>query len=99
LVRGFAGLVSGADRQQRSERSSEVVLDCTDGGTIDDGSYSLRSAEGQLRISGSGPRACLYGAFALLRELSQGADPDALDIASAPAMPLRLLNHWDNPDG
>ncbi len=42
---------------------------------------------------------CLYGAFALLRELSQGANPAKIDIASAPAMPLRMVDHWDDPSG
>src|SRR5690606_8264834 len=99
LGRGLEGLLGGAGHQQHSERSSEVVLDCAGGGASHDGSYHLRQAGTQLRISGSGPRGCLYGAFALLRKLAQGADPHALDIASSPAMPLRLLNHWDNPDG
>ncbi|HYS46597.1 MAG TPA: alpha-glucuronidase family glycosyl hydrolase, partial [Rhizomicrobium sp.] len=41
----------------------------------------------------------LYGSFALLL-LIQTRQPVAhLDIASAPRLKLRLLNHWDNLDG
>src|SRR5882724_6422797 len=41
----------------------------------------------------------LYGSFAFLR-LVQTRQPIAhLDIASAPRLKLRLLNHWDNLDG
>jgi alpha-glucuronidase len=41
----------------------------------------------------------LYGSFAFLR-LIQTRQPLAhLDIASAPRLKLRLLNHWDNLDG
>ncbi|MBI3368561.1 MAG: alpha-glucuronidase [Burkholderiales bacterium] len=40
----------------------------------------------------------LYGAFALLRALQCGTDPRTLDESSAPRLPLRMLNHWDNLD-
>jgi alpha-glucuronidase len=41
----------------------------------------------------------LYGAFGLLRRLQTGASLEDLDVASAPKIQLRLLNHWDNLDG
>ncbi len=41
----------------------------------------------------------LYGAFRLLREIQTGRRLDDLDIESAPALRLRLLDHWDNLDG
>jgi alpha-glucuronidase len=40
----------------------------------------------------------LHGVFGLLRLLQNGSDPDALDIAEAPVIGLRILNHWDNLD-
>jgi alpha-glucuronidase len=40
----------------------------------------------------------LYGAFAWLRRAQTGAPLDALDIASAPKITLRMLDHWDNLD-
>ena len=52
-----------------------------------------------LRIGGGDYGACIYGAFALLRELSLGKDPATIELDQTPAMPLRMLNHWDNPDG
>lgn len=60
---------------------------------------TLRRGRAQLTvIAAQGERGLLYGSFALLRALACGADPSALDLASAPALPLRLLNHWDNLD-
>ena len=41
----------------------------------------------------------LYGSFAYLRLIQTRQAMDRLDIASAPRMKLRLLNHWDNLDG
>ncbi len=38
----------------------------------------------------------LYGAFRLLRHLQTGGDPAAIEIADAPKVKLRILNHWDN---
>ncbi len=57
-----------------------------------------------FRISGAEITAAsdsglLYGAFALLRELGQGKAIGAIHLDEAPAYTLRMLNHWDNPDG
>lgn len=49
-------------------------------------------------IAARSDRGLLYGAFAWLRALGCGADPAAIDQQSAPPLPLRLLNHWDNLD-
>ncbi|MFA6117800.1 MAG: alpha-glucuronidase family glycosyl hydrolase [Sphingomonas sp.] len=40
----------------------------------------------------------LYGSFALIQHLQRGLGLEGLDIASAPKLKLRLLNHWDNLD-
>lgn len=40
----------------------------------------------------------LYGSFAWLRQLQLGAAPDRIALLDKPALPLRVLDHWDNPD-
>ena len=40
----------------------------------------------------------LYGAFHFLRLMQTRQLLDRLDIASAPRLKLRILDHWDNPD-
>jgi alpha-glucuronidase len=40
----------------------------------------------------------LYGAFALLRRVQTGAPLTELNEVAAPAIELRLVNHWDNLD-
>ncbi len=71
------------------------------GGLGDEG-YAIRSLridrKRVLVIAAHTERGLLYGAFALLRALQQGADPAALDQRSAPALAHRILNHWDNLD-
>lgn len=49
-------------------------------------------------IAGNSDIAELYGAFALLRYLATAGDPRAVELASAPKIRLRLLDHWDNLD-
>jgi alpha-glucuronidase len=57
----------------------------------------------RLIIAGGDERGVLYGAFALLRApatrdpLSGGAYPNPL--RGQPAMPIRWVDQWDNPDG
>ena len=41
----------------------------------------------------------LYGGFHLLRLMQTGQPLDQLNVAERPALQLRLMNHWDNPNG
>ena len=52
-----------------------------------------------ILVTGNSDIAVLYGAFALLRHVRAGGSTAAINLASTPAIPLRLLNHWDNLDG
>ncbi|WP_222428382.1 alpha-glucuronidase [Sphingomonas suaedae] len=51
------------------------------------------------KISSASDIGLLYGAFALLRELGQGKPLASIKLDEAPAYTLRMLNHWDDPDG
>jgi alpha-glucuronidase len=50
-------------------------------------------------VAGNSDLGVLYGAFALLRQLGQYAPLASIDLAQAPKIGRRLLNHWDNLDG
>jgi alpha-glucuronidase len=41
----------------------------------------------------------LYGAFHFLRRMQTGQAIDRFDLKERPVLQLRLMNHWDNPDG
>jgi alpha-glucuronidase len=99
LHRGLASLL-GVAKLEPGDGKNYVTLDC---GIHDPGDvpqfYSIKSSDDGIRISGRYDIDCLYGAFALLRALELGADPTSISMRSSPAMPMRMLNHWDNPDG
>jgi alpha-glucuronidase len=108
LLDGITGLRGNADEIPLLIRTSSTDLagsaasfrfacNVPDGGA--GGTYAIRADETGLAITAGEPLGCLYGTYALLRELSQGVDPRSLNITSTPATPLRMLNHWDNPDG
>jgi alpha-glucuronidase len=50
-------------------------------------------------IAANGDAGALYGAFAFLRLLQTRQPIDRLDIASAPKLQLRIIDHWDNLNG
>jgi len=65
--------------------------------------YVIRSVQVDGRpttvIAGNSDVGVLYGAFHFLRLVQTRQPVDKLDVTSAPAVKLRLLNHWDNLDG
>jgi alpha-glucuronidase len=64
--------------------------------------YAIRSVRiGGRRatvIAANTDTGALYGSFAFLRLLQTRQPLEALDVADAPRLKLRVLNHWDNLD-
>jgi alpha-glucuronidase len=52
-----------------------------------------------LAVTGGDERGVLYGAFAVLRTLAEGGDLHFKGLREHPAMPIRWVDEWDNPDG
>jgi alpha-glucuronidase len=65
--------------------------------------YLIRSVSlnghGVTVIAANSDIGVLYGSFAFLRLIQTRQPIGHLDIASAPRLKFRLLNHWDNLDG
>jgi alpha-glucuronidase len=96
---GRTGVVITAARLDRPLPPGSLSLDCHVASVPSGGAFSIKPVNGGLRVAAGEPIGCLYGAYALLRELSLGRDPGTIDLDERPAMPLRMLDHWDNPDG
>lgn len=52
-----------------------------------------------ITIRSSSEQGILYGAYHLLRLQETGNDDGELRVSESPAYSIRILNHWDNPDG
>ena len=64
------------------------------------GAYSIRTLrDARMVISANDDIGLLYGVFAYLRHLQTTGSVEGVEQFSAPSMPLRMLNHWDNPGG
>ena len=61
--------------------------------------YTIKSQNGKTVISAASDAGLLYGAYHLLRLQQTGQSCENLDIQEEPFYDLRILNHWDNPNG
>ena len=61
--------------------------------------FSITTKGGKTFIEASNDAGLLYGAFHLLRLQQTGKDVSNLYINEKPFFELRILNHWDNPNG
>lgn len=73
-----------------------------------DSADACLSASDAFRIKGSGSKfsiispsesGLLYGAFEAVRLKHAGKDPAMTDTIVTPFYSLRIVDHWDNPDG
>jgi alpha-glucuronidase len=62
-------------------------------------SWSQDQSLRELDIVGGSDRGLLYGVFALLRHLAEGADMSHAVLRERPAMAVRWVDEWDNADG
>lgn len=102
LRRGLAQL-QGIGRPQAGEGKRPIIFQCS--AAKGDGAGGFRIAPQRFEggaatfITARDHLGCLYGVYALLRGLGQGRRLGAIALEERPAMPLRMLDHWDNPDG
>lgn len=61
--------------------------------------YKISGNGETVAVEASDENGILYGCFELIRQLSLGKQTQELSIEKSPAIPLRMLNHWDNMDG
>ncbi|MBO4827592.1 MAG: alpha-glucuronidase [Prevotella sp.] len=109
---GTAAKVTGVNQRSLAEGKSKctamtelqsywqggpVVLKRQKGMSAD--AYAIKSEGGKIVITAANDAGLLYGAFHLLRLQQTGEATTGLDIREQPTYDLRILNHWDNPNG
>ena len=113
LKRGLSGLLARPiDLRSKIDRDGAILLALAGSSALKPLKLRLRDLgnEGFLIrsehvgghavtvITANDERGLLYGAFALLRQV-QTHRPLGRFLSDRPALPLRLLDHWDNLDG
>jgi alpha-glucuronidase len=97
---GAGGLVI-AGTPSSSATIKALALDATLARLGDEG-YVLRATtvrgKRTIVIAARSDVGVLYGAFALLSRLQRSMPVARLDVADAPRIQLRLIDHWDNLD-
>ncbi|MCL2198445.1 MAG: alpha-glucuronidase [Defluviitaleaceae bacterium] len=59
--------------------------------------FSIKGDTSAVKVEGGDESGLLYGAYRLLFAMRRGEQ--TFTINDKPAVPLRMLNHWDNGDG
>ncbi len=98
LERGFFGLYRRA--LARVDENADLTLRRNP--RIHPEGYRVSASGGRCVVESGAEAGALYGVFALLRQLrleSRGLGELEWQEETAPANPLRMLNHWDNMDG
>ena len=78
-------------------RGSDVTLVLDTAARLGDG-FRLQGPR-PATVTASSAVGLLYGAYALLRRQNTQAETGPYDCMERPALTLRMLDHWDNPDG
>ena len=84
--------------QAQNERGVTLLLDSSDERLSSPESFRIEGREGNYKIYSPSSTGLLYGALALPRIKGEKRN-SALDTIEKPFYSLRILNHWDNPDG
>jgi len=61
--------------------------------------FEIAGGANTLKINGGCKSGLLYGVYNLLFRLRRGENPENIKVSEAPAVSMRMLNHWDNGDG
>lgn len=79
--------------------TSDVALKIKKSKQKSDAYVIYTDKKGKKTIESTTPQGLLYGTYDLLRQLSLGKPLAEITANESPAYKLRVLNHWDNPDG
>ncbi|WP_353719917.1 alpha-glucuronidase family glycosyl hydrolase [Dyadobacter sp. 676] len=76
-----------------------IILAISPRGQASGDGFAINLQAGNTIITAGSPAGLLYGSFALLRHLQQHLPLEKVVGESHPKVQLRMLNHWDNPEG
>ena len=86
---------TAANELKQYWKGEQVILSLA--GNSTDDAYSIGNDNGVITVTSSTENGLLYGAYTLLRLQQTGEKVKAMN--DSPTSNLRILNHWDNPNG
>lgn len=114
LMKAFEGMRGRDDKalpRAYNDKDGSIAADCADGtgklngiflikkaGMKSEG-YRLYEENGLIKVEASDSKGIMNGAFELIRYMRTDKSIKGINVSKEPAMPLRMLNHWDNMDG
>lgn len=94
-VKKSAVVVTAANELMQYWKGGQVILSLA--GNSTDDTYTIGNDNNIITVTSSSENGLLYGAYALLR-MQQMGEP-VKTTSDSPTSNLRILNHWDNPNG
>jgi len=94
LLLGLQGLLGQTPRSSGPGNTFIVRLEIQK--DLSPEGFTLRTIQKNIVLTAPTEKGILYGVFRFLRLLQTQQPIDHLDIASSPALPYRILDHWDN---
>lgn len=93
--------MTAADELRQRWDGLPVTLKIKKGDGLSEEGFRIAGHRRGITIESPSPAGLLYGVWRLLREKATGRIGDAgeFEITDNPALGVRVLNHWDNPDG
>jgi len=76
-----------------------ITLIFDDNNGLEKDGYTISIKNKAVQIKASNACGILYGVFRALTLIRTGEISKTKEITEAPASPIRMLDHWDNPDG
>lgn len=94
-VKKSAVVTTATNELKQYWKGGQVNLSLT--GKSTDDTYSIGNDNGIITVTSATENGLLYGAYTLLRLQQTGETVKAM--TDSPTSNLRILNHWDNPNG
>lgn len=98
IKKEFLSVVPNFYTAKKMEQASFVVLDNSQNSAIQGDGFMINADEKNVKIEAKTSAGALYGVYEFLRRRKSG-ETVIKNFVSNPAFQIRILNHWDNPDG
>ncbi len=83
---------------KKPEKANFIVIDNSQNSAIQLEGFVINASDNSVKIEARSSAGALYGVYEFLRRC-QNKEKNIKDFVSNPTYQVRILNHWDNPDG